>query len=472
LIYPPVESFFNEVSRIFCGLASPLGLLYLAKILENDGDKVTLLDFSAEKFEKQKLTSALQSADVVGMTVLTPSLKKANEIINLIKENKPEIPIVIGGPHCTLFPEKMLEEMQADIGVQGDGETVITEIKKAIKGEKIFSEIPGIRYREQNTVKQGAPVQFVTDLDSIPFPARYLVKKYTYGIGYNPNMKKGEFTSIVTSRGCPFNCRFCSRGSIGMQRYRTRSTENILEELREIYGNGYRYVAFTDDCFPSNKKQAHAIFDAIINEHIDMKFYITAARVDSADKELYKKMKKAGVIHIQFGLESGNQDVLDFYNKHTTIEKIGYAANLSHDTGFFTTGSFILGAPFETKQYFTNTINFAKSLPLDSVSFLPLRYMAGSELWFNAVNEGKISADEYLVQANSDKGLGLFTEEDMIHYCKKAQQAFYLRPKFIVNLFISSLRKNDFTFLRSYISLFFSHIGESINFLRLQPRKK
>jgi radical SAM superfamily enzyme YgiQ (UPF0313 family) len=196
-----------------------------------------------------------------------------------------------------------------------------------------------------------------------------------------------------------------------------------------------------------------------------MKFYITAARVDFADRELYSKMKEAGVVHIQFGLESGNQDVLDYYNKQITIEKIRNAVKLSHDIGFFTSGTFILGAPFETKQHFNNTIRFAKTLPLDSVSFLPLRYMAGSDLWSKAVDEGKIFADEYLVDAGSEKGLGLCTTQEIINFGKKAQQLFYLRPRFIINLLISSLRRNDFSFIKAYILLLFSFIKAHFKFL-------
>ena len=169
-----------------------------------------------------------------------------------------------------------------------------------------------------------------------------------------------------------------------------RSTENIIEELKEIYKMGYKYVAFNDDCFLSSKKQAYGLFDAIIKENFDMKFYVTAARVDSADEDLYMKMKKAGVCLLQFGLESGNQDVLDFYKKNITIEQSRYAVNLSHKMGFFTVGSFSLGASFETEKHFEKTVSFAKSLSLNSVSFLPLVYMAGSELWSGAVGEGKI----------------------------------------------------------------------------------
>jgi anaerobic magnesium-protoporphyrin IX monomethyl ester cyclase len=456
LIYPPTEPFFIKPTRVFYGLSPPLGLLYVATILENQGDNVIVLDFSAEPFHEQTLTDALSGVDAVGMTVLSPSFAQAKNLIALIKQHDPDLPIIIGGPHCTLLPEKALEETRADLCVQGDGESSIVDIRSALHHEKKFSDIAGILTRSTNGVTQRSSPPLIHDLDTVPFPARHLVKKYIYGREYNPRLKAGEFTSIVTSRGCPFHCRFCSRGSVSMQRYRTRTVGNILSELREIHDQGYRHVAFTDDCFPVDTRQAHLLFDEIVREKIDLKFSVTATRVDLMDKALYEKMKQAGVTHIQFGLESGNQAVLDFYDKKTTVEMIRKAVNLSHTTGFFTAGSFIFGAPFETKEQFNRTLRFAKSLPLDSVSFLPLRYMVGSDLWNLAVEAGKIKADEYLVTADKNRGLGLYTKEELSWYCINAQRSYYLRPAFFVNLLSTSLRNNDMTFLQSYLSITFS----------------
>ncbi|MCJ2534326.1 MAG: cobalamin-dependent protein, partial [Candidatus Thermoplasmatota archaeon] len=146
LIYPPSKSFFIETKKIFYGMAPPLGLLHIARVLEDEGDVVTVLDFSAETFDEKKLAMELESVDVVGITILTISLPNVIEIISLIKEAKPEIPVIIGGPHCTLFPKKVLEETQADICVQGDGEKAVKDIKKALKGELNYSEISGIFY--------------------------------------------------------------------------------------------------------------------------------------------------------------------------------------------------------------------------------------------------------------------------------------------------------------------------------------
>lgn len=458
LIYPPTEPFFITRARVFYGLSPPLGLLYIAKILENEGDNVQILDYSAQAYDEQTLVTHVRSADVVGITALSPSWNEVQNLITHIKQQDTDIPIIIGGPHCTLLPEQSLAESQATLSIQGDGELVISDIKKALDNKKDFSEIPGLVYRTPNGIKHGPPPQLISNLDTIPFPARHLVKQNVYGREYNPHLNAGEFTSIITSRGCPYVCSFCSRGSISMQRYRIRSPENIIDELREIRHQGYKHVLFSDDCFPTNTRQAKMLFDAIIKENLDLKFSVTATRVDLADKELYEKMRRAGVTHMQFGLESGNQDVLDFYQKRTTIETIRKAVHLSHETGFFTIGSFIFGAPFETVEHFERTLRFAQSLPLDSVSFLPLRYMIGSALWNQAVAEGKINSNEYFVISDKHHGLGPYTTEDLFRYCMSAQRSFYGRPSFFFNLLKKSLRNDDLTYVQSYFSVLFSSI--------------
>jgi anaerobic magnesium-protoporphyrin IX monomethyl ester cyclase len=461
LIYPPSTPFFITSSRVFYGYSPPLGLLYIAEILEEHGDSVTVLDFSAEPFQEHVLMKALHGVDAVGISVISPSLHQAKHLIALMKQHDPELPVIIGGPHSTLLPEKSLQETQADMSVQGDGEASILHLRSALQGEKEPKDFPGIFFRTPEGIQHGPPASLIRDLNSLPFPARHLVKQYVYhSHEYNPRFKAGEFTSLVASRGCPYQCRFCSRGSVGMKQYRTRTIENVVSELQEISEQGYLHVAFVDDCFPVDIRQAHLLFKRIIDEQIDLRFSITATRVDLMDKALFGLMKQAGVAHIQFGLESGNQDVLDYYHKQTTVETIRNAVDLSHDTGFFTAGSFILGAPFETQDHFKRTLSFAKSLPLDSVSFIPLRYMVGSDLWNQAVGAGAIGADDYLVTADKNRGLGMFTKEELIAFCFNAQRAYYLRPRFFMKLLETSLRNNDMSHIQSFISVLFTSFSE------------
>jgi anaerobic magnesium-protoporphyrin IX monomethyl ester cyclase len=452
LLFPPSEPSSVQRDQLFKGLFPPLGLLYLGKILENEGDTVTILDFSAEPYDEQTLISAVSSTDAVGITVLSVFVDQVKELIQTIQKHRPDLPILIGGAHCTLMKEQALKETSASIGVIGDGEPVILDVKNALNKTKDFFVIPGVVAQTQHGIERGPPAELIKDLDTILFPARHLVHHLTYGREFNPLFIAGDFTAIVTSRGCPYHCRFCSRGSISQQQYRTRSTENIIAELREIKAQGYRHVAIADDCFPTNKKQAIDLFDEIRKENLGLRFSITATRVDLADQELYEKMRLAGVSHLQFGLESGNQEILDYYDKHITLDDIKNAVTLSHKTGFFTIGSFILGAPFETKQQFQQTVALAKSLPLDSVSFLPLRYMVGSVLWDQAKQEGKIKENEYLIIADKQRNLGMYTKEELIRFCSNAQRSFYFRPRFFLRLLKKSLRNDDMSFIHSYLN--------------------
>ena len=158
-------------------------------------------------------------------------------------------------------------------------------------------------------------------------------------------------------------------------------------------------------------------------------------------------MKKAGVTFISYGIESGNQDVLDFYNKQITLQQIQEATSLAREMGFFLSASFILGAPIETKQHIENTIKYACSLPIDIASFAPLGYIRGSRLWVEAVENNKISSDIFMADSDSLKGLGNFTREELIAYIIQAHKTFYFRPTYLFSQIYRSLLRNNYRFL-------------------------
>jgi anaerobic magnesium-protoporphyrin IX monomethyl ester cyclase len=454
LIYPEVSSFFIDKPYLLYGLAPPLGLLYIGAMLEQEGHTVTVIDFSAEPFSEEHLRNALTDIDLVGITVLTPALSHVKKIINTCRKIDPAVTIVVGGPHCSLFPEKTLKYLQADICVQGDGEQAFLAIAHAQMQNQSFDAILGVMYiSNDNKIHQGPPSQLLENIDDIPFPARHLIEHYVYGKGYDPGMKKGEFTSVIFSRGCPYQCTFCSRNAISDHHFRRRSVSNILEELTEISGQGYTHVAVKDDCFPTVKKEALAIFNAIIEERLDFKIYLTASRVNLIDRELLKKMRRAGVIHIQYGLESGNQEILDYYKKNTSLDQIQNVVRLSHQFGLFTAGSFIIGAPSETRKQFINTVHFAERLPLDSISYLPLRYMTGSSLWNQAVLEGKINEETYLINADKTRGLSNFSHEELVNFCTNAQLRYYVRPRYLLSLLQTIIRQSNPKILFSFAQM-------------------
>jgi radical SAM superfamily enzyme YgiQ (UPF0313 family) len=428
--------------------AQPLGLLYIAGVLEQEGHHVEIIDLVAEDITEEKIQRSLSGVDAVGISVDSFAYSDVVHITKKIKQIDEHIPIIIGGPHCTFYPEKSLIDIpDADISVEGEGEQVIKNIIQSFEGQKPLSEIAGIRYRKDNKILVGEPPNVITDLDALPFPARHLVSKYDYGKFGNDYLYKPKFTSIATTRGCPFQCRFCTRHIVGMNNFRKRSVENIISELQQI-NDDYGSVMMVDDNFLTDKKRVVDLLDQIISQGINIDIVIQGARVDTADEELYKKMKKAGVKAINFGIESGNQDILDYYRKGITLDQVRKAVKLSHKMDFLTVGNFIIGAPIETMNHLQRTIHFAYSLPLDLVSFTILQYNYHSDLWNEACQEGKISLEDgYSIPADSSKGLGNFSYQDLKTFQRKSLMIFYLRPNYLLRQFYRSIKTQDFTLL-------------------------
>ena len=435
----------------------PLGLLYLGAVLEQEGHNVEILDYYMENVSREKLKNTLMSSDAVGMTIHTTDFKPHVDISRMIKDLDPDIPLIIGGPHCTFVQERSLRDIpHADISVIGEGEHVILDLAGFLQGKKNLGDIQGIYYRDNGSIISGKPLQVIDNLDILPFPARHLVEKYDYGdFPFGFQLKK-KVTSSITSRGCPFHCRFCTRYAnvIDGWAFRQRSTQNILQEFAEI-DEKYGSINIVDDAFLADKKRAHKIFDGLIEMGREIELVIHGARVDSADKELYKKMKQAGVKYIYFGLESGNQDVLDFYNKKITLSQIKQAVKLSRKMNFVTIGNFIFGAPMETEEHIEKTIKFACSLPLDVAGFGPLMYIMGSQLWNEAVESNKISKDTDWVFADSVKGLGNFSKKELIEYTVIAFQRFYFRPTYLLGQIYRSMLRNDYSLLFSGLRFLF-----------------
>ncbi len=473
LLRPAYQEEKNKSHNITSMNLHPLGLLSIGASLENDGHEVELLDYYAEKITKDKLKNSLMSCDAVGMTVNTNNYKPAVGISGLIKEIDSDIPLIIGGPHCTFVQKQSLHDIpHADISVIGEGEYVILDLAKYLHGEKNLANIHGIYYKENGSIISGKPPKVINNLDDLPFPARHLVEKYDHGNFSFGHTFKGKITNLITSKGCPFHCRFCSRYHLFIKdwSFRKRSAENVVNEIQELSGK-YRSVIIVDDNFLADKKRAHKIFDMLLESNTGLEFLIKGARVDAADKELYLKMKKAGVKYIFYGLESGNQDVLDFYNKNITLQQIKKATTLARQMDFFIGASFIFGAPMETKNHFENTIKFACSLPLDNAIFVPLIYRMGSSLWIEAVKNKKIQPNQYEVLADSSHNLSNFTEEELNEHISNAINSFYFRPSYIFEQIFKIFLRKDYSMLIKgikYLILFNKLKEASIEMIKIK----
>ena len=205
LLRPAYQEEKNKPRNIISMNLPPLGLLYIGASLENDGQEVELLDYYAEKITKDKLKNSLMSCDAVGMTVYTEDLKPAAGISRLIKDIDSDIPLIIGGPHCTFVQKQSLHDIPlADISVIGEGEHVIVDLAKYLHGEKNLANIHGIYYKENGSIISGKPLKVINNLDDLPFPARHLVEKYDYSNFSFGFTFKGKITNMITSTGCPF----------------------------------------------------------------------------------------------------------------------------------------------------------------------------------------------------------------------------------------------------------------------------
>ena len=212
----------------------PLGILYLSSCLEKAGHKAYVLDYWAENFNKNKLANMVNNADAVGVTIAGFNLSESKNICHLIKEIDHDIPLVVGGPHVTLYPEKSLKESNADIAIKGEGEPGIIKLANVIIGKNKIDEVEGSFYRKNDDIKKGKAPYIVNNLDELPFPSRHLTKEYEYGHFFGLKVAKGKTTSVSSSRGCPMKCRFCQRNFFSMDKFRMRTAENVLEELKII----------------------------------------------------------------------------------------------------------------------------------------------------------------------------------------------------------------------------------------------
>ena len=431
----------------------PLRLSYLATPLLTKGHNVEIIDLNCEKEPEIKIRQSLLSCDAVILNVHTDNYSESAHVAHFIRKNNPDIPIIISGHYCTYQPERALIDIpSANISIEGEEEHIINDVVNAIENKKVLSEIPGVRYRINDNIKTGKVPILIENLDSIKFPDRRLVEKYNYGKINGIYFCKPKFTTMMTSRGCPYHCRFCITHVIH-KKFRQRSAENVINELQEIQDR-YGSVLIVDDNFLADIKRAHNIMDGIVQADLNLDIYIAGTRVDNADKDLYNKMKKAGVKMIFYGIESGNQDVLNYYNKKVTLTQIRNAVNLAKKMNFIIVGSFILGAPIETKNHFLKTIKFSCSLPLDFAFYHPLLYQFGTDLWNEAVESGNITEEKELCFfADSRKNLGNFTKEELNEFCLKAFKKFYLRPTFMMKELSKFLIRKQFNLIKVGLNL-------------------
>jgi radical SAM superfamily enzyme YgiQ (UPF0313 family) len=419
-----------EVVRRLDISTPPLGLGYLASVLRNNGFKVKIIDNMIEKFKLPDIINKIKDSAVVGITSTTPTFNSALKYAKAIKEKLPNIFIILGGVHVTFMPYDVLRHEFVDAVCIGEGEYTLLELAERIDAGKSFDGVRGVIYKDGGRIVYNGPREQIQDLDSLPFPAYDLmpINKYTV-FGH-----KLEHFPMITSRGCPFGCRYCSSSLFMGRKFRARSAENVVDEIEWLVNDfKAKYVAFSDDTFTLNKKRVEKICDEIRNRKLDVE-WSCSSRVDTINKDLLRKMKRAGCSAIYYGVESAKPEILKYYRKRIDLEKVKTAVKLTKEEGITTICSFIIGAPYEKKKDMQATLKFALKLDPDYAQFSILTPYPGTEIYSEAKKKGLLlttNFDDYTAGKPVLKNMYMSPKE-ISKFLKYCYLRFYLRPKFIL----------------------------------------
>jgi len=441
LVFPSLVSYTFDEQWVHNPMpVPPLGLLYLATPLRKNGYEVKFMDMNAVRCSRKEFVETVKNTDILGISVMSRNYDIAQEMIKDVKTINQKILIICGGPHCVLVEELV---PGSDVTVVGEGEEIIVDLVNRVLNKQDLAGIDGIIYKTNGRiVKTKLPI-LIDNLDRIDLPATDLADYRNYG--YLDDYKfSNKVRPICTSRGCPYSCKFCVLKCV--PKYRERSVENVLQEIEKIYQDkNCEYLAFNEDNFLVNKKRAEAIFDGIISRGIKLKL-VFQARVDSANEQLYKKFRKAGAKIVMFGLESGCQDILDYYHKRTTVEQNEYAVKLADKHDIFVYSTFIFGASIETQEHLDKTLKFILRLPIDMISVNVLKYDLGSPLWEELVEKNLIKKTD--ISVITDKRFSNFSTEEWEKFREKLNKKFYFRISYIARVLKKCVKQREILILR------------------------
>jgi anaerobic magnesium-protoporphyrin IX monomethyl ester cyclase len=359
LVYP----YFNEELDRSIFRYPPLGLGYLAAVLREAGYSVELVDCTFLRFETALKRIQQLRPRILGIYSMVTINHHAIEVAKRLR-HQAEL-LITGGPLPSLVPEEFLDTF--DVIVLGEGEETFLELVEHHFTNTSWKQIQGIAYNGTGPqVIVNPRRQFISQLDSMPFPARDLFpnKQYQW---YWQTFHQYTSSSMISTRGCPYLCDFCSNPVFGRS-YRERSATNVVEEMIQIHALGYDRVFFTDDCFTQNPQRVSDICQILLQENIDVE-WMCLSRADHLPLNLAKMMQKAGCRRIFFGIESGNQRILKIIGKRITPTQAQQAVEAAQQAGIETGGFFILGYPGETNETLIDTLKFSSRLPLDYLSY-------------------------------------------------------------------------------------------------------
>lgn len=372
----------------------PIGLLYIGAVADRQGHEIKIIDAASWSWDELINAVRDESPDMIGITCWTIERGQAFKTAHVCKQAAPEAKIVFGGPHATAFPEHMFIKAPADYVVLGEGEETFGELVEALSLSASVDHIAGLAYMGKEGLIRTAARPLIKDLDAIPLPLHDQIDYSRYNGNYDTPRKSA---AIITSRGCPFQCIYCSSTVYWGNKLRKRSVDNVMTEIEKLYfKHGIRALLLFDDNLTIDRNRCIALSKALIDRDLDL---IWAAEGSvGVDEETLTWMHRAGCYRIDFGVESGSPQILKNINKAFKIEDAKRAFQLCKKIGIRPNAYLILGSPGETRKTVDETISLMAQIQPDvSTPRAGLWILPNTRLYDLSVHQGVISERSWLL---------------------------------------------------------------------------
>lgn len=423
-----------EIYKVTGMRAPPLGLAYIAAVLEQAGHKVKIVDSPTHRLTLRDWMDEVKSfdPDVVGVSIMTPMAPKGYLAAKELKREMPDVVLVAGGSHPTYMYDETLDAGY-DFVVRGEGEYTMLELANTLesrgKDYETLKQVKGLAFREGNRTVVTPDRPLIDNLDTLPWPARHLLDMDKYTLFNKPI----RIAHVMASRGCPYGCIYCITSYYWGRRYRYRSAKNVVDEIEFLVNKyGTKTIVFTDDEFTANWRFVREFVAELRSRGLDIDFSC-GARVDHVNKDIMKLLYDNGCKALYFGVESASQETLNRIGKKITVEQAKRVFQWKKELGGFATGSFILGFPWETIDDMKATANLAVQLNPDYAQFTALTPYPGTPLWDFAVKHDLIvdhNWEHYTTVRPVIRGFH-FTAKQLGEMVVYAYRKFYLRWGFI-----------------------------------------
>ncbi len=416
------------------GFLPPLGLASIATVLKEQEHVVRILDLPVYDYTLDDISKYISAfnPELIAFAAITPTIDKAYIIATAVKPYTTAT-IVFGGLHPSLYPEETLKQCPAvDLVCIGEGEYTFLELTDKLEKQQSITDIPGICYRDGTLIRRTSPRPIIKDLNDLPIPSREFFEMDRY-IPLPNQYKAIPVTNMMTARGCPYNkCTFCFEAGDHKPVFRRVSAQRAVEEVRMLVDSyKIKEISFWDDVFIVGQSWMKEFTDGLKKEKIDI-LYSCYGYFPYTTHDILKLAKESGCWNIFYGVEAGNQQLLDIIKKGFTKEQARKVIQWTHELGIETRGSFILGLPGETPALAKETVDFAIELDLDYAQFTLNTPFPSTEMWKSGSQYGTLDTnyDQYSVHNPVYLPKGYKSKEELLKMQKYAYRKFYLRPGF------------------------------------------